>query len=150
MPRYFYAHYVYNCIYKSEGGALMADFGSIMKLLRAEKGMSQQEIADALKVSKSAINMYERGERQPNFETMELIADYFNVDLDYLYGRSNIRKKVHFDKDGNEYTLIDSDLSIIQRERSKMSNKEKIKLMNILKANFDDYNWEEDDSGDIE
>ena len=38
----------------------------------------------------------------------------------------------------------------IQRERSKMSDKEKTKLMNILKANFDDYNWEEDDSGNIE
>ena len=44
----------------------------------------------------------------------------------------------------------DIDLTIIQRERSKMSDKEKTKLMNILKANFDDYNWEEDDSGNIE
>ncbi len=31
-----------------------------------------------------------------------------------------------------------------------ISSKEKVKLMNILKANFDDYNWEEDDSGNIE
>ena len=44
----------------------------------------------------------------------------------------------------------DIDLTIIQRERSKMSDKEKTKLMNILKANFDDYNWKEDDSGNIE
>ena len=130
----------------------MSNFGNIMKILRAEKGMSQQEMADALKMSKSAINMYERGERQPNFEVMELIADYFNVDMDYLYGRTEIRKKVHFDNDGVEYVAFtpDSDLIIIQRERSKMSEKEKTKLMNILRANFDDYNWEEDDSGDID
>ena len=33
--------------------------------------------------------MYERGEREPNFETLEVIADYFNVDMDYLLGKTN-------------------------------------------------------------
>lgn len=72
--------------------------------------MSQQDLADALGISKSAINMYERGERQPNFETLESIADYFNVDIDYLLGRTNKTTKIinpntmaaHFD--GDEYT----------------------------------------------
>mgnify|MGYP000928235763 CR=1 FL=1 len=45
---------------------------------------------------------------------------------------------------------FDQDLVIIQREKSKMSAKDQAKLMNILKANFDEYNWDEDDSGDIE
>mgnify|MGYP004485157827 CR=1 FL=1 len=35
--------------------------------------------------------MYERGEREPSFETMESIADLFNIDMDYLYGRTDIR-----------------------------------------------------------
>ena len=61
----------------------MAQFDKILRLLRGEKEMSQQELADALGISKSAINMYERGERQPNFETLEAIADFFNVDIDY-------------------------------------------------------------------
>lgn len=52
----------------------MAQFDKILRLLRGEKEMSQQELADALGISKSAINMYERGERQPNFETLEAIA----------------------------------------------------------------------------
>lgn len=72
----------------------MAQFYKILKLLRAEKHMSQQELADALGISKSAINMYERGERQPNFETLETIADYFNVDMDYLLGRTTKTTKV--------------------------------------------------------
>ena len=88
----------------------MAQFDKILKLLRAEKAMSQQDLADALGISKSAINMYERGERQPNFETLESIADYFNVDIDYLLGRTNKTTKIinpntmaaHFD--GDEYT----------------------------------------------
>ena len=56
-------------------------------------------------------------------------------------------------EDNADVKLIDKsdeDLRIIQRERNKTLPKERIKLMNILKANFDDYNWEEDDSGDIE
>ena len=88
----------------------MAQFDKILKLLRTEKAMSQQDLADALGISKSAINMYGRGERQPNFETLESIADYFNVDIDYLLGRTNKTTKIinpntmaaHFD--GDEYT----------------------------------------------
>lgn len=38
----------------------MAQFDKILKLLRNEKNMSQQELADALGISKSSINMYER------------------------------------------------------------------------------------------
>ena len=72
----------------------MAQFDKILKLLRTEKAMSQQDLADALGISKSAINMYERGERQPNFETLESIADYFNVDIDYLLGRTNKTTKI--------------------------------------------------------
>ena len=55
----------------------MADFANVLRLLRNEKGLSQQELALSLGISKSAVNMYERGERQPNFETLELIADFF-------------------------------------------------------------------------
>lgn len=88
----------------------MAQFNKILKLLRNEKNMSQQELADALGISKSSINMYERGERQPNFEVLETIADFFNVDIDYLLGRTNKTTKIinpntiaaHFD--GDEYT----------------------------------------------
>lgn len=66
----------------------MASFYMILKKLRTASGYSQQELADKLGISKSSINMYERGERQPNFETLETIADFFNVDIDYLLGRT--------------------------------------------------------------
>ena len=72
----------------------MAQFDKILRLLRGEKEMSQQELADALGISKSAINMYERGERQPNIETLEAIADFFNVDIDYLLGRTTKTTKI--------------------------------------------------------
>ena len=69
----------------------MATFAERLRSLRQEKGWSQQRLADELKLSKSSVNMYERGEREPGFETMEAIADLFNVDMNYLYGRTDIK-----------------------------------------------------------
>lgn len=72
----------------------MANFSERLRSLRKMKGLSQQDLANQIgMVSKSSINMYERGEREPNFETLEAIADYFNVDLDYLLGKSDISNK---------------------------------------------------------
>ena len=72
----------------------MAKFSERLKLLRNEAGFSQQELASQIgSISKSSINMYERGEREPGLETTEAIADFFNVDVDYLYGRTDIKNR---------------------------------------------------------
>lgn len=76
-----------------KGVLLMPQFNERLKLLRREAGLSQQEFASQIGISKSSVNMYERGEREPNLETQEAIADYFNVDLDFLFGRSEHRNK---------------------------------------------------------
>lgn len=65
----------------------MSDFANVLRSLRVQREMSQQSLADSMRISKSALNMYERGERQPNFETLELIADYFNISIDFLLGK---------------------------------------------------------------
>lgn len=71
----------------------MLQFDKRLKSLREESDLSQAELARLIQVSKSSINMYERGEREPKFETLEIIADYFNVDMDYLLGTSDIRNR---------------------------------------------------------
>lgn len=63
-------------------------FARILKELRKRDGYTQEHLAEMLKVSKSTISMYEQGERMPIYETMEAIADIFNVDMDVLYGRA--------------------------------------------------------------
>jgi len=69
----------------------MPGFPERLKLLRQNYGLSQQKLADEIgTISKSSINMYERGDREPSMETMESLADFFNVDLAYLFGRSDI------------------------------------------------------------
>lgn len=64
-----------------------------MRSLRTSKGLSQMDFAKQIKLSKSSVNMYERNEREPGLETLERIADYFNVDLDYLLGKSDYPNK---------------------------------------------------------
>ncbi|HFK1716360.1 helix-turn-helix domain-containing protein [Bacillus cereus] len=65
----------------------MKTFGNIIRDLRKEKGITQKELAQSLKLSESTIGMYERNERQPDYNTLIRIADYFNVSTDFLLGR---------------------------------------------------------------
>ena len=71
----------------------MSKFKDILKELRLKDNLTQQELASGLGISFSSVSMYERGQREPNFETLELIADYFNVDMDYLLGKSSIKNR---------------------------------------------------------
>ena len=75
----------------------MGDFPNIFKRIREQSGLTQQQMADKLGISRSAIGMYEKGEREPNFETLgerepgiellESVADTFNVDMNFLLGK---------------------------------------------------------------
>lgn len=67
----------------------MGNFQNVFKSLRTSGGYTQQEIADKLNISRSTIGMYETGAREPDYDTLELIADFFNVDIDYLLGRTD-------------------------------------------------------------
>ncbi len=69
----------------------MSTFGITLKKLRTSQGLTQTQLADKLGLSFSTISMYERGEREPDFETMESIADYFNVSMDYLHGKNKYK-----------------------------------------------------------
>lgn len=68
----------------------MADFKDRFYDLRTSFGMSKAEIAAALSVSKTSVTYWENGSRRPSREMLETIADYFNVDMDYLLGRDSI------------------------------------------------------------
>lgn len=60
----------------------------VLKRLRKHKNITQAELAEYLKISQSAVGMYESGKRMPDYDTMIAIADYYNVDIDYLYERT--------------------------------------------------------------
>lgn len=65
--------------------------GDFMRLkeLRKQKGISQLKLAMDLSTNQNTISRYETGEREADYETLIKIADYFNVSIDYLLGRTD-------------------------------------------------------------
>ena len=59
--------------------------------LRKEKGMTQEELARALNITRSALSLYEIGKREPDTDTIKKIAEFFGVSIDYLLGQTDIR-----------------------------------------------------------
>lgn len=67
-------------------------FGNRLKELRKEKGLTQAQLANILKTSASSIGMYEQNRRIPDTETLQSLSEYFNVSVDYLIGKSDIKE----------------------------------------------------------
>lgn len=67
----------------------MNNINVVIKYLRARSGLTQVELAKALGLSRSRLNNYESGLREPDFDTVALFADYFGVTFDYLFGRDS-------------------------------------------------------------
>lgn len=67
----------------------MGVFATRLKNLRINQKITQEVLAPQLGISRSTLGMYETGKREPDFETLETIADYFNVDMNYLIGYSD-------------------------------------------------------------
>lgn len=60
-----------------------------LKELRKERNISQLKLALDLNVNQNTISRYENMEREADYETLIRFADYFNVSVDYLLGRTN-------------------------------------------------------------
>ena len=60
-----------------------------LKALRVEKKMTQQQVADALGLNSVTYLRYEKGQRQMPLELLPMLADLFDVSLDYLFGRTD-------------------------------------------------------------
>ena len=60
-----------------------------LKELRLARKMSQQRLAMELSMAQNTISRYENGEREPGIDELIRIADYFDVSVDYLLGRSD-------------------------------------------------------------
>ncbi|NLC77487.1 MAG: helix-turn-helix transcriptional regulator [Clostridia bacterium] len=63
------------------------ELGQRLKRLRMQKGMTQEQLAEVIGISRSALSMYELNQREPDLSTLIAIADYFSVSTDYLLGR---------------------------------------------------------------
>lgn len=60
------------------------ELGLTIRTMRKSRGMTQKDLADAIGQSATSITMYENGQRRPDRETLEALADTFNVNLSSL------------------------------------------------------------------
>lgn len=94
----------------------MAEFKDRLKELRTAKGISQQELADHFNVHAMTISGYERGIRRPSFDMLDALAEFFDVNLDYLLGMSSLRHSYPRHGEGSNYHhLTDDDFAVMEQ-----------------------------------
>ncbi|WP_083465531.1 helix-turn-helix domain-containing protein [Thalassobacillus sp. C254] len=64
-------------------------FGERLRSLRKEKNITQEGLGKIINVTKVSISGYENGNRTPDTDTLQKLADYFDVSVDFLLGRTN-------------------------------------------------------------
>jgi len=106
--------------------------GERIKELRIKKNMTQQELADVIgNITATGVSYWENGKANPDTSNIVKLSDFFDVTIDYLYGKNDIGE-------GNEmYTLF--------RKASELDDKEQQRLKGILKLTIDGF-LEENDS----
>jgi len=67
-------------------------FGKRLKALRLEKEITQKQLGVLTGVAESTVSLYESDKRMPDNNMIKAFADYFDVTIDYLLGRSDIRR----------------------------------------------------------
>lgn len=96
----------------------MAFYANKLRQLRKHRGLTQRELAEKLGLGKSAIGMYESGKRTPEFETLEAICDYFNVNMDVLSDTATPPK--------NDTVLSQHDLDLLAAYKAAPDNAKQV------------------------
>ena len=87
------------------------NFGKRLRKLRESKNISQVELAKVFNITSAALSQYELNKRFPDEETLHKLADYFDVSVDYLLGRTDIRAPHISDEYAKKHKVTKRDLS---------------------------------------
>ncbi len=93
----------------STGGDYM--FGDRLRSLRENKNLTQQKVADDLNIKRENLSNYERNKREPDYEMLKKLAEYYGVSRSYILGETD---KKHY------WELNDKDERSIQKDLQKM------------------------------
>lgn len=96
--------------------------GERLKKLRKEKKLTQTELGSKINVTKVSISGYESGNRSPDTDTLQRLADFFEVSTDYLLGRTD-ELSLH-EKDEAEFQAFANDPSLQQWYKELPKNRE--------------------------
>ena len=96
------------------------DFGSKLKELRTQNGLTQKQLADQLGVTKSVVYFYERQERTPSPDILRKLAAVFHVSSDFLLGIDTVKRLDISNLDDDDIQLVSL---LVDRLRKKNSKK---------------------------
>lgn len=112
-------------------------FPSRLKSLRKNINLSQLELAKIFNVSNGTISKWEQGEREPDFFTLLMIANYFGVSCDYLLGKENNNDCDSFDKALDLFVTQKSVIEYMKLNTDTLDNNKleilKLDIRDILK-----------------
>ncbi|AUM92661.1 helix-turn-helix domain-containing protein [Clostridium botulinum] len=91
-------------------------FGDILRELREEKELTQNELGKFLNVSRQAVSSYESEETEPSINNLIKLANIFNVSLDYLLGRTKERYNLNLENKKNKDLIIDI-IKVIEKHK---------------------------------
>ncbi|MCM1059831.1 MAG: helix-turn-helix domain-containing protein [Eubacterium sp.] len=123
-------------------------FAQRLKTLRKERGITQQQLADGVGISKGGLSYYENSGRTPDISILERFADYFGVTTDYLLGRTNAQTQKAKLQAVCNYTGL-SDKSVNLLSDLKETSPSQLRVINFLleqAAGDMDIEYEIDDS----
>lgn len=104
-----------------------------IKILRTEKNLSQEELAKQIHVTQTMISQLEKGKKQPSREVAESLADFFEVTLDYLLGRTAERNNSYFANNISGSNLVQGSGSVSISD-IETTTKEEAELLRIFRA----------------
>lgn len=113
--------------------------GIRIKSLRKEHKLSQENLAKMLNVSQSTIAYYENEQKQPGYDTLTKLADIFDVSIDYLLGRTDVKyskmeQAIMEEKDLTPENLMEKyNLLIDGKPATKEEVKEVVKYIKALR-----------------
>lgn len=111
-------------------------FTKRLKSLRKEAGLTQKEIADHFKTSPQSYAQWEKGLRSPSKESLEKLAQFFNVSTDYLLGNSELKNPE--DQLSNVELLFRKTSKDMTPEQKEIFQKELLEFMEIRRKAFEE------------
>ena len=119
----------------------MPNFGDRLRDLRKAKGITQKAVAEYLDIHERAYRRYEITQFTPHHETFLKLADYFEVSLDYLAGRSDNHQSVHFTR-----TIFAERLEALRIEKS-VTQKAIAEFLGIHEWTYQMYEYDKREPG---
>ena len=109
------------------------EVGQRLLELRKEKGLKQEEVAQAVGITRASLSYYEKGERSVDIEVLYKLCQFYNISIDYLFGLSKVKTpdmdiKAIAAKTG----LSENAINFLIEENSKKNIVGKMSLLNYF------------------